>query len=397
VILLVGALLAVTPASPTLPPPPDPSLTPAPPPFQIESFRVRFSYFDQNGLGYQSAAGPAGGPGSERTTVEQPQVEVVATLGDRVTQRLWVPIDVITAASPDHSRYGKPIDAPDAITTASAINEAGTLETQTDYRWRRDRDAFFLAGFHKEEPFESWSIGAGVTGTFLDDNVMLGANVNQIIDWFDRFDLEGHRHGRASRSTSNANVTYSQVLSTTTVAVLSYGATLQLGTLGNTWQSVLQSDGTRGVEILPRRRQRHAVTARLAHWLPWNGALKLYLRDYLDDWGIEALSGQADLAQRLTPSIYVQASYRIHRQTGASFFTIDADPNTTTLRTSDSDLAAFYAQTIGGLVAVDLPGAAWPRFLSGATDVHVDLGYERYSRSNDLWVNIGTCGFGFQF
>ena len=29
--------------------------------------------------------------------------------------------------------------------------------------------------------------------------------------------------------------------------------------------------------------------------------------------------------------------------------------------------------------------------------VHLDLGYERYFRSNDLTVNIATCGFGLSF
>src|SRR6185369_8788067 len=40
----------------------------APPPYAVESVRVRFTHFDQRGRGYQSAAGPAGTAGSEQLT-----------------------------------------------------------------------------------------------------------------------------------------------------------------------------------------------------------------------------------------------------------------------------------------------------------------------------------------
>ena len=72
------------------------------PPYQIDSVRFRFTQYDQRGVGYQSAAGPVGQPGSEWETVQQPQAEVVAHVGERITERLWIPLDVITAASPDH-------------------------------------------------------------------------------------------------------------------------------------------------------------------------------------------------------------------------------------------------------------------------------------------------------
>ena len=86
-----------------------------------------------------------------------------------------------------------------------------------------------------------------------------------------------------------------------------------------------------------------------------------------------------------------------HYMTGARFFTTAADPTATGFRTADSDLAELWAQTFGGAIAVDLPAPVRPRFLAGLQDLHLDAGFERYSRSNDLWVNITTCGFGFQF
>jgi hypothetical protein len=60
-------------------------------------------------------------------------------------------------------------------------------------------------------------------------------------------------------------------------------------------------------------------------------------------------------------------------------------------RTADSDLASFTAQTVGGAAALDLP------LRGGVRELHFDLGYERYFRSNDLRVNIYTCAVGFRF
>jgi hypothetical protein len=364
---------------------------PTVPQYDIESLRVRYTQFAQTGLGYQSAAGPPGKPGSEWLRVEQPQAEVTARLGERVTERIWVPVDIVTAASPDHSRYGKPYDAVDTVTTASRTTPSSTLDTFTTYRADRATDFTMRAAFHIEEPFESWIVGLGASRSFAEDNTVVGASANQILDWFDRFDLDGNRHGRATRSTTNLNVDVTQVLSATTLANLSYGGTLQTGELGNTWQSVMLMGGDRGEERLPGHRWRHAAAARLAQWLPWQGALTLSYRLYLDSWGVAAHSAEGALAQRITSGVVLRGSYRFHVQNAPGFFTTSADPMTSGFRTSDSDLGPFHAQTFGGAVIVDLPVA------HHAHDLHVDIGYERYVRSDTLRVDITTCGLGFRF
>jgi hypothetical protein len=377
--LLLVALLATTAA---------PAAAPA---YEIESVRFRYTQYAQTGLGYQSAAGPAGLPGSEWARIEQPQAEVTARLGERVTERVWIPVDIVTAASPDHSRYGKPYDAVDTVTTASRTTPSGTLDTFTTYKWDRTTDLTMRVGFHIEEPFESWIVGVGASRAFAEDNTVIAVSANQIIDWFDRFDLEGARNGRATRSTTNVNFDVTQVLSPTTLANLTYGGTIQAGEMSNTWQSVLLADGTRGEERLPGHRLRHAAAMRVAQWLPWDGALTLGYRIYFDSWGVSAHSTEATLAQRVHAGLVLRAKYRIHWQTATDFFTIAADPMAPGFRTSDSDLGAFHAQTVGGAVIYDLP---LPR---RAHDLHVDVGYERYVRSDNLTVDVTTCGFGFRF
>ena len=363
------------------------------PPYQIESVRLRFTRYEQAGAGYQSAAAPAGQPGSERELVEQPQAEIVARVGERITERLWVPVDVVTAASPDHSQYGIPVNSlpPDAISTASRTNVAASVDTLTTYRWDRSTDVFFRAALHLEEPFESWTYGIGANRSFAEDNTVVGASLNQVVDWFDHFTLAGHRRGRAGRSTTNLNASLTQILSPTTIAALSYGGTLQLGTLGNTWSSVPLTDGTRGDERLPRQRLRHALAARLAQWLPWEGALRMSYRAYFDDWSVQAHTLETHLVQRLTRGLYVRGVYRVHWQSAVRFFTTGADPADPGERTADSDLARFVAQTVGGAASFDVGPSRFAR------NAHVDVGYERYFRSNGLTVDITTCGLGFTF
>jgi hypothetical protein len=357
----------------------------AEPYFRIESVRLRFTHFDQQGHGYQSQAGPS--PGLETVTVEQPQLEIVAKQGKNLTHRFWIPVDIVTAASPDATDGWPP---PDAVTEASRINEAVALDAQTDYQADRKTDVFVHAGFHVEEPFRSWSLGAGVNRKLADDNATLAASVNQTVDWFDRFNIFGTRIGHASRSSTNANLGLTQLLSPTTIGHLDYGVTVQVGELGNTWNAVPLSSNMLGDERFPSLRHRHALVARLAQGLPWHGAIKGFYRFYVDNWGIQAHTFEVELYQHITPFAYLRLNYRVHNQTGADFFSIHAAPDAK-LRTADSDLAPFTAQTIGVKAAVDL------RLARRVRDLHIDFGYERYFRSNDLTVNIYTCGLGFRF
>jgi hypothetical protein len=350
----------------------------------VDSVRARFSHFDQTGHGYQSQADRPSvkSPRSEEITVEQPQVEILAHQGKKFTHRLWVPLDVITAASPD---------ALDAISTASRVNEAGSIDLTSTYHYSKVGDVFLRAAFHLEEPFRSWLLGVGGTRSFADDNTVVAYSVNQVFDWLDRFNIFGTRLGRAFRSSTNGNISITQLLSPTTIGHLNYGVTVQLGELSNTWNAVPLSTGELGREYLPNLRHRHAFVGRLAQALPWHGAVKGFYRFYVDNWGILAHTFELQLYQHITRYAYLRANYRYHTQTAADFWTTNAKPAEGAIRTADSDLAAFTAQTFGVLAAVDLPMV--PRL----RELHIDFGYEYYVRTNDLRASIYTCSLGFRF
>jgi hypothetical protein len=359
----------------------EPILGPTKPSFRIDSVMTRMTGFDQFGHGFQAQGGPILGAGSERTTIFEPQVEVNASQGDRVKHNLWIPIDIVTAASPH---------AIDVLTSASRHVEAGSLDWAATYKNDPTTDLTVRSGLHLENPFRSWHGGLAASRAFAEGNTVLSAGLLEVFDWFDRFDIHGGRHGRTDRSSTTANAGLTQILTPTTIANVNYGITVQRGELGNTWNSVPLMTGDRGPELLPGERVRHAVVGRAAQFLPWNGALHLDYRFYADDWGVIAHSVEGEILQRLSPSVYVGATYRFHRQRGVSFFTTLANPEAN-LRTADSDLASFDAQTVGGKVAIDVPVDADFRTL------HVEVGVDRYVRTNDLQMNVVTCATGYRF
>lgn len=349
--------------------------------FQIESARLRFSFFDQQGHGFQSlAGGPRFGPGSEEMWVAQPQLEVVAKQGERLTHRIWVAVDAVSAASPD---------AVDVTSTASRYQEAGTLDVASTYKATKKDEMTTHFAIHLEENFRSWTFGLGWTHHMADDNAVVQASLNQTFDWFDGYLLGGAVRERQGRATTNANLSFTQILSPTTVGHLNYGLTVQTGELGNTWNTVPLVDGTHGQEQLPTLRHRHAFVGRLVQGLPWKASLKLSYRFYVDNWGALAQTIEVFLYQRITRYLYVRGTYRAHLQKGVDFFT-ELAPISRAFRTADSDLTGFVAHTFGGKIALDLPVRKLKNF-------GLDFAYERYVRSNDLRVNIYSCSLGFQF
>jgi Protein of unknown function (DUF3570) len=352
------------------------------PTFRVESVTTSVTSYNQYGSGYQAQGGPTpSSPGSERATILEPQVEVDATQGPRLSHRFWVPVDVVTNAS---------ADAIDVMSSASRHVESGAIDWAARYKLDADSDVTVRSGLHLENPFRSWTAGLAWSRALADGDTVVSASSLEVFDWFDRFDIHGGRHGRTDRTSTTVSAGVTQILTPTTVANVNYGITSQRGEMGNTWNSVPLQGNVRGPELLPSERVRHALVVRAAQFLPWNGALHAYYRFYADDWGAIAGSVEAELLQRVSRELTLGAIYRFHRQTSVDFFTTLADPNAP-LRTSDSDLAALDAQTVGGKILVDTPVRGEIRAL------HFEVGYERYFRTNDLRIDVFTCATGYRF
>lgn len=351
----------------------------------LDSMDIAVTGYLQRGNGYQSQAGPPGGPGSQALSVWEPMGYFVLKAGQKLTIRILAPFDLVTAASPnaiDKTRT-------DMISEASRQNEAGSIDTAVTYDVSKRTSGTFRGGIHLEEDFRSWNMGLGGTRSFAEENTTLAAGANQIYDWFDRFDYRGFRHARTQRGTTSGYVSLTQILSSTTIGYLNYGLTEQTGELGNTWNAVPLVAGNYGGEILPQRRLRHAFVARIAQWLPWNGSLKGFYRLYADDWGIVANTLEGQLYQRFSSMFYARVSYRFHTQRGVDFFrTVAFDDGS--YRTADSDLQSFDAHSVGLSGTFTVPQQS----IKG---LEMQAAFERYFRTNDLDVNVFTWRTGFRF
>ena len=46
-------------------------------------------------------------------------------------------------------------------------------------------------GHHEEENYRSWNTGLAVSRAFAEDNTLVSAGVNVVLDWFDRYTIKG--------------------------------------------------------------------------------------------------------------------------------------------------------------------------------------------------------------
>lgn len=353
--------------------------------WSVESVEFYFSYLLQRGRGYQSQAGEPGEPGDERLEVIQPMGMVRLRQSEKIEHQIVFPVDVVSAASPD---------ALDAVSHASATSEAGSIDITSSYAQNDDTVISMRYGLHWEEPQIALFGGLGASFEFAEDNATLSVNGLAIVDMFDHLTRFGQEIGVRSKGAYNANVALSQVLSPTTVGAISYGYTLQMGTLAQTWNSVpIAGSRQRLDEKFPERRHRHAATLFLAQYIPPTGStVRASHRYYRDSFELDAHTSELELYQDLSRKLYVKGHYRFHTQGGVAFYSegLPGDFDPTQPRTADSDLAPYhlheYGLHLGVLIGDPLRNPS--RFT---------LSVLRYTRSNNLSIHMTSMGYGGQF
>ena len=277
------------------------------------------------------------------------------------------------------------------MTSASRHVESGAIDWAAKYKVDADSDVTVRSGIHLENPFRSWTGGLAWSRALADGDTVVSASTLEVFDWFDRFDIHGGRHGRTDRTSTTVSAGVTQILTPTTVANVNYGITMQRGEMGNTWNSV-PTRGQRPRAGAPAERARPARARRARR------AVSPVERRAPRSTTASTPTTGAPWPTRSRPSSCSACrgdsrsapSTAFHRQSGVDFFTTLADP-IAPLRTSDSDLAPFDAQTFGGKVVIDAPVRGEIRAL------HVELGYERYFRTNDLHIDVFTCATGYRF
>lgn len=340
----------------------------------IEDFRFAFRYLDQRGRGFQSKADAVdGGPGREDIVVIQPMLYTLIRQSESVRHQIYLPVDVVSSAS---------TNALDAVSAASAVTEAADLDVTTIVDLGEDSGFNVRYGIHWEEPMTSLFFGGGVGFEMAQDNATLGVNVLGIVDMFDTLMPDGRDVGLGVKWTGTANISFSQLLSPTTVAWISYGVTYQQGTLETTYNSIpIEGSAERLNELFPETRLRHAASARIAQHIPMTRTtIRGGYRFYIDDIDIDAHTADAQVYQYLGPHVLLSGSYRFHTQDAAAFWrtSVPEDFDQTAPRTADSDLAAFDSHEIGARLMYLFN----PRGSAIISNEQFNLSYSRYFRPN---------------
>lgn len=354
----------------------------------LERFATRLSVFAQDSAGgLQSQWGSnRAGPGSELLWVLSPTLFTRIRQPGGITHDVYIPVDIITAASPD---------ALDAISSASRDNEAVDLDVYSSGRPDDDTTVTVHWGGHVEEQLRAGHLGFAVARELAEDNAVFALTFDGVVDVFDPTLFNGWDPGLSERLTASVNLSLSQLLSPTTIVAGSYGLTAQIGTLQTTYNSVPYEGGDRISDRYPNHRMRHAFSGRLSQAIPES---RTYFtgsyRFYVDDFDILAHTLDVGVTQYLGSEVSLRLTYRMHTQTGAAFW-MPLVPVTAALeayRTADSDLSAFDAHE-GGVTLRwywDRVGALTAR------NSYLEASYLHYERTNGLFVNVVSIGWGWQ-
>ncbi len=370
------------------------TLAPAIATSQVDEVRVRLSGYNQHGFGFQSRASvvdalPLMGniAGSERLGVFQALGRLGVRQNDRVRHSLDLAVDIVTSAS---------ADALDAVSSASRVNEAATIEGRTFVDVTDNDHLTFNLGYHIEETLKSGHGNISYVRDLAQDNATIGASFGLVVDFFDPITPYGFDLGFVRRATVNANLGASQILSPTTIAYLAYGLTYQVGTLQQTWNAVPLDNFDRAAELFPRTRLRHAATLTLAQRIPiTRTTLRGSYRLYRDDFDVTAHTFALTAFQELGERVVLELGYRLHDQTAVSFWTQEAPSDVVTrgaFRSADSDLSAFRAHQASIGLRFVLSGNGEAR-----GEESVDVRYLRYARSTGLHVDLFSIGYAREF
>ncbi len=355
------------------------------PGWALEEFQFRVGVYDQRGKGFQSVASLQNEAGSEDTVIFQPLLRVKLRQSDRVNHEIVVPVDIISAASPN---------AVDAISSASAIQESAGLDIRSQVAVTDNQRVATRYGFSVEENLGSAFIGLDYERDLAQDNATLHLGTHFVYDYFNDYRRDGRRlPDRSERATFNANIAASQILSPTTIAFASYGFTYQQGQLSSSFNTAPITGGGRYKERFPNSRLRHAISATIAEHLPKSrSTLKASYRYYRDDFDINAHTARFEAYQYMGSRWLGHLSYRLYWQNRASFYA-DSFPRDLPIdqpRTSDSDLDRFFAHEIAAKISYALGNDFW-------TSSRIDLGYLRYQRTNHLHVDLVSFGYAVTF
>jgi hypothetical protein len=332
--------------------------------------RLAFNFYSQHDGGGNPYV-------DENNQVIEPSFLLSKSLGEGLTMTVKLQGDWIT------NPLGTSASNSPVKTTASSGKQYVRGDAGLFYAWS---DSLTLgAGLSASTEPNYRSVGTYVKGTWEtpSKNDSLGLRLGAYFDTVSLNYWDGTSGGEDVRRSFAISPAWTHVLGPGTLMTLNYDLTLQTGYLASPSNFVYVL-GTAVPELLPRTRQRHALSGRVRHLLTDDLAIEPGLGVYLDDWGATAWSASLALFWEAIPDgMIVRPHARFHDQTAVDAFVPYAGATgIPKFRTQDSDLAAFTDTTVGLKLI-------WPHALGES--VELELGGEYTDRSDGIsWWSVST-------
>jgi hypothetical protein len=319
---------------------------------------------------------------TDRTTVVSPRAHLRQPLGDP-GQRLDITysLDAWTSASVDIRTAATPV--------VREVRHEGVL------------------GFERERGHTTWSLGYRVSREpdYLANAATLAGQVDlarrtvtlaaRLVGALDRVGRAGDRDFHEPLRTGAALVSAAFVPTRTTLLHLAYELRGALGYMASPYRFVAvgAGDGLCGAatefclpETHPRRRARHAWVARARQALGRRLALAASYRFYVDSWRLRAHTAALELAATPGRRTLLALEYRVHAQSGASFYRAHyLSPGTGGYFTRDRELSSLASQRLAlhATWTRELPRAALEL---GALAAGTRIAYDDFVGLSRVWA-----------
>lgn len=309
----------------------------------------------------------------DATTVVTSGVRARADLGDSVSLRAGVLVDLVTSASVD------------VVAAATRAFSETRDEVQAGADLRGD-DVSVWADYARsdENDYDSHRFSLGASMDLAKRLTTLSAAAGLVLSTVGR---AGDETFEETADTRSVTAGIAQVLDASTVVSIGYAGQVDSGLLSSPYRFVRIAGGTTVPETHPSRRFRHALVLRAKRALTERIAAGLDERLYVDSWGIEASTTNLALTFELWRDFDLELRNRLHVQSGASFYRASYD-QWLTFMTADRELGPLVDDFVGPALVVS-SGRFGP-FESLRFDLRADAFYYRFFDSERIESRSGT-------
>ncbi|MBI5179877.1 MAG: DUF3570 domain-containing protein [Nitrospirae bacterium] len=334
-----------------------------------DSFTFKYSYFEDN----------------RSVRVDSPMFVLKKDISLNTNVSLKYNLDAITGATKQRN-----VDAVTRATVAEHRYEYGaTLSHKTGVA---NPTTFGLGyDFSNESDYTSHTLNLNLSQDIFQRNTTIAGGCTR--NW-DRVS-PNTKDWNKNKYVDTFSASIAQVITKKMVALIGYEYSQIDGYQANPYKTVVIG-GTRYDEVLPEKRKRHTVIARLNQYLPYQSSIQFDYRYYFDSWEINAHTVDTKLFHYLTDNLILRLRYRYYNQNSAYFYK-EGYASLQEYITSDDKLSDFAANLFGIKFEYGLKGISWFRKNKVLREARVNINYERYIQTTGLHANIIQVGYYMPF